>query len=93
MKTWGKILGVVGLLLGALSFTRVGSDFAWGALKPLSAILLGAAFICGLFAHEFAKYDEEHGKPMDDKARMSSDERNPNEKTQNPADPSFELRH
>ena len=92
MKIWAKILGVAGLLSGALSFTSFGSDFAWGALKPLSAILLGAAFICGLFAHEFAKYDEEHGKPMNDRARMSKVERNPNEKTQNPADPSFELR-
>ena len=93
MKTWGKILGVAGLLAGVLSFTRVGSDFAWGALKPLSAILLGAAFICRLFAPEFAKYDEEHGKPINDKARMANGERNPNEKTQSPADSSFELHH
>ena len=93
MKIGAKIFGVAGLLLGALSFTSFGSDFAWGALKPLSAILLGAAFICGLFAPEFAKYDEEHGKPMNDKARMWNRENNPNAKTQNSADPSFELRH
>ena len=93
MKIWARIFGVAGLLSGALSFTSFGSDFAWGALKPLSAILLGAAFICGLFAPEFAQYDEEHGKPINDKARMANGESNPNEKAQSPADSSFELRH
>ena len=65
MKIWARILGIAGLLSGALSFTSFGSDFAWGALKPLSAILLGAAFICGLFAPEFAKYDEDHKSRLD----------------------------
>jgi hypothetical protein len=69
MKAWAKILGVAGLLAGVLSFTRFGSDLAWGALKPLSAILLGAAFICQLLAPEYAKYDE------DQKSRVNTAKR------------------
>jgi hypothetical protein len=59
MRRGARIFGLLALILGALSFTSWGSDFAWGALKPASAILFGAFFICKLFAPEYAKYNDE----------------------------------
>jgi hypothetical protein len=79
MRTWAKILGLAALVSGVLSFTRFGSDFAGGGLKPLSAVLFGAAFICWVFAPEYAKYDEEQ--------RLKSTEREPPRQTE-PSQPS-----
>ena len=59
MRIWAKILGVAALVSGVLSFTRFSGDFAGGALKPLGAVLFGAAFICWVFAPAYASYDEE----------------------------------
>ena len=44
----------------AVSFTGPGSEFLWGFLKPLSALLFGAFFITNLLAKEYAQFDEEH---------------------------------
>jgi hypothetical protein len=93
MRTWAKMLAVATLVSGVVSFTRVGSDFAGGGLKPLSAVLFGAAFICWVFAPEYAKYDEEHKRHSNDEARTTNDDRNPNEDPRNLVDSSFKLRH
>jgi hypothetical protein len=93
MRTWAKILGLAALVSGVVSFTHFGSDFAGGGLKPLSAVLFGAAFISWVFAPEYAKYDKEHKRHINDEAPMTNDERNLNDKARNPADSSFELRH
>ena len=93
MGTWAKILAVVAVIAGVVSFTPSGSDFAGGGLKPLSAVLFGAAFICWVFAPEYAKYDEEHQQHINDEARTPNDEKNRNADARNPVDSSFELRH
>jgi hypothetical protein len=62
MKRWGRIFGVLALVLGALSFTPYGENFAWGALKPAAAILFGAFLICKVLAPEYAKYNQEERK-------------------------------
>ena len=64
MKTWAKIFGILAAVFGVLSFTPFGSDFAWGALKPATAILFGAYLICKLLAPEYAKYNEEQKKRL-----------------------------
>ena len=62
MKRWGTIFGVLALVLGGLSFTPYGENFAWGALKPAAAILFGAYLICKVLAPEYAKYNQEEKK-------------------------------
>jgi len=59
MKRWGRIFGILALVLGGLSFTPYGENFAWGALKPAAAILFGAYLICKVLAPEYAKYNQE----------------------------------
>jgi hypothetical protein len=81
MKTWAKILGVAALVSGVLSFTRFSGDFGGGALKPLSAVLFGAAFICWVFAPEYASYDEEQklkSIERDAPGQNESSQRSPN---------------
>jgi hypothetical protein len=62
MKRWGRIFGILALVLGGLSFTPYGENFAWGALKPAAAILFGAYLICKVLAPEYAKYNQEERK-------------------------------
>jgi hypothetical protein len=62
MRTWAKILGIAAAVSGVVSFTHFGSDFLGGGLKPLSAVLFGAAFISWVFAPEYRKYDEEQAQ-------------------------------
>src|SRR6185436_8435411 len=59
MRRWGRIFGILALVLGGLSFTPYGENFAWGALKPAAAILFGAYLICKVLAPEYAKYNQE----------------------------------
>ncbi len=60
MKTFAKTLLISSVVLFAVSLTGPGSDFLWGFLKPLSALMLLNAFIMNLLAKEYSKYDEEH---------------------------------
>jgi hypothetical protein len=60
MKRLAAIFGVLALGSLAASLTGPGSDFLWGGLKPLSAILFIAFFICKLLAKEVMQYDQEH---------------------------------
>ena len=64
MKRWGTIFGILALVLGGLSFTPYGENFAWGALKPAAAILFGAYLICKVLAPEYAKYNQEEKKRL-----------------------------
>ena len=59
MKKMAIIFGLASLISLAVSFTEAGSAFGWGLLKPLSAILFGAAFINYLIASEYERYDRE----------------------------------
>ena len=59
MKKLARLFMVSSAVLLAVSLTEPGGEFIWGALKPLSAVLFGAAFISYLLANEYAKYDEE----------------------------------
>jgi hypothetical protein len=93
MRTWAKTLGLAALVSGVVSFTRLGSDFAGGGLKPLSAVLFGAAFICWVFAPEYAKYDQERSRDRNDEPRNIRDERNVDGHARNRAERSVELRH
>jgi hypothetical protein len=54
-----KLLLLASALTLAASLTNAGSEFAWGALKPVSAILFLVFFIGQLFHKEMALYDEE----------------------------------
>jgi len=92
MRRWAKVLGIAAVVSGVVSFTGFGSDFLGGGLKPLSAVLFGAAFICRVFAPEYARYNEEHRASVNDEARMPNDERSRND-TPHAAESSFELRH
>jgi hypothetical protein len=59
MKKAAIIFGIASVISLAVSFTEAGSAFGWGLLKPLSAILFGAAFINYLIASEYEGYDRE----------------------------------
>jgi hypothetical protein len=59
MKTLAKALLISSLVLFAVSLTGPGSDFLWGFLKPLAALLFVNFYIMNLLAKEYAKYDEE----------------------------------
>ena len=54
-----KLLLLASVLTFAASLTNAGSEFAWGAFKPVSAILFLVFFIGQLFQKEMALYDEE----------------------------------
>jgi hypothetical protein len=60
MKTLAKTCLISSVILFAVSLTGPGSDFLWGFLKPLSAILFVNFFIMNLLAKEYGKYDEEY---------------------------------
>jgi hypothetical protein len=64
MKILVKAFITASLLLFCVSLTGFGSEFLWGFLKPLSALLFVAFFITNLLANEYAKYDEEHAYRM-----------------------------
>ena len=59
MKKIAKIFLIGSVTAFALSLTGPGSEFMWGILKPLGALLFGAFFITNLVANEYAKYDQE----------------------------------
>jgi len=60
LKTLAKIFLIASPVLFAVSLTGPGSEFLWGFLKPLSALLFVNFFIMNLLAREYASYDEEH---------------------------------
>ena len=60
MKTLAKTLLISSGVLFAVSLTGPGSEFLWGFLKPLSALLFVNFFIMNLLAKEYSKYDEEY---------------------------------
>jgi hypothetical protein len=64
MKTLAKTLLIGSVVLFALSLTGPGSDFLWGFLKPLSALMFLNYFIMNLLAKEYSQYDEEHDLRM-----------------------------
>jgi hypothetical protein len=65
MKKLAKGLLVSSVIVLGVSLTGPGGEFMWGALKPLSALLFGGAFISYLLADEYAKYDEEQEQKID----------------------------
>ena len=65
MKTLARFFITASVISFAVSLTGPGSEFLWGFLKPLSALLFGAFFISNLLAKEYAQYDEEHEYRMD----------------------------
>jgi hypothetical protein len=64
MKKLGKIFLTASVAAFALSLTGLGSEFAWGFLKPLSAILFIAFFITNLLVNEYARFDEEEKRKL-----------------------------
>jgi hypothetical protein len=64
MKTLAKTLLISSVVLLAVSFTGPGSEFLWGFLKPLSALMFVNFFIMNLLANEYSKYDEEYDLRM-----------------------------
>ena len=60
MKTLAKFFIAASVVSFAISLTGPGSEFLWGFLKPLSALLFVAFFITNLLAKENAQYDAEH---------------------------------
>jgi len=60
MKTLAKTLLISSVVLFAVSLTGPGSEFLWGFLKPLSALMFVNFFIMNLLAKEYDKYDEEY---------------------------------
>jgi hypothetical protein len=65
MKKLAKVLLVSSVILLGVSLTGPGGEFMWGALKPLSALLFGGAFISYLLADEYATYDAEQERKID----------------------------
>jgi hypothetical protein len=65
MKMIARFFIAASVISLAVSLTGPGSDFLWGFLKPLSALLFGAFFITNLLAKEYAQYDEEHERRME----------------------------
>ena len=64
MKTLAKILIISSVVCFVVSLTGPGSEFLWGFLKPLSALLFVNFFIMNLLAKEYWKYDEEYDLRM-----------------------------
>jgi len=73
MKKLARVFLVSSAIMLALSLTGPGGEFLWGALKPLGAILFGAAFISYLLANEYAKYDEEQKRGAELRRKENSD--------------------
>jgi len=65
MKTLARFFIVASVISFAVSLTGPGSEFLWGFLKPLSALLFGAFFISNLLAKEYDQYDDEHEYRME----------------------------
>ena len=65
MKKLSKIFVIASVLALVVSFTGPGGEFLWGFLKPLSALLFVAFFICNLLANQYSDYDQEHEYRMD----------------------------
>ena len=65
MKTIARLFLAASVISLAVSLTGPGSDFLWGFLKPMSALLFGSFFITNLLAKEYAQYDEEHQRRME----------------------------
>ncbi len=59
MKKLAKVFFAASVVSLAVSLTGPGSEFMWGFLKPLSAMLFGAFFISNLLAKEYREYDQE----------------------------------
>ena len=64
MKKVAKIFLIGSVTAFALSLTGPSSEFMWGILKPLGALLFGAFFITNLLANEYAKYDQEQKEKL-----------------------------
>jgi hypothetical protein len=64
MKTVAKGFITASVILFGISLTGPGSEFLWGFLKPLSALLFVAFFITNLLALEYAEYDQEYSYRM-----------------------------
>jgi hypothetical protein len=60
MKTLAKTLLISSVVLFAVSLTGPGSEFLWGFLKPLSALMFVNFFIMNLLVKEYDKYDVEY---------------------------------
>ena len=60
MKIAPKLFVVLFAITLVLSFTKPGSEFLGGILKPLATIFFMLFFITMLFGKEIARYDEEH---------------------------------
>ena len=60
LKTVAKVILIASSVCFAVSLTGPGSEFLWGFLKPLSALLFVNFFIMNLLAKEYAKFDEEY---------------------------------
>ena len=76
MKTLARFFIVATVISFAVSLTGPGSEFLWGFLKPLSALLFGAFFISNLLAKEYAQYDEEHEYRMELARKQKSEPTN-----------------
>ena len=59
MSRTAKFLLALSLMLLVASFTKPGSDFAWGCLKPMGAIVFIAFYLVQLLGKEVAAYDQE----------------------------------
>ena len=64
MKTPAKLSVIASAILFAGSLSGPGSEFLWGFLQPLSALLFVNAVIMNLLANEYGKYDEEHERRL-----------------------------
>ena len=64
MKTLARILIVSSVICFVVSLTGPGSEFLWGFLKPLGALLFVNFFIMNLLAKEYGKYDQEYDLRM-----------------------------
>jgi hypothetical protein len=60
LKALARVFLIASPVLFAVSLTGPGSEFLWGFLKPLSALLFVNFFIINLLVTEYARYDEEH---------------------------------
>jgi hypothetical protein len=59
MTKMSKIFLVISMTTFLANFTAAGNDFAWGILKPVSAISFILFFITNVLAKEVALFDEE----------------------------------
>jgi hypothetical protein len=59
MSKWPKIFLVISVTSFAFGLTSVGSEIAYGILKPIGAIMFGVFFITQILDKEITQYDEE----------------------------------